>query len=30
VFHPVVEEIGEVVIYVPLQLHFKFCHDMLS
>ena len=29
VFTPVVEEIGEVVVYVPLQFHFKFGHGIL-
>ena len=29
VFTPVVEEIGEVVVYVPLKFHFKFGHDIL-
>ena len=29
VFTPIVEEIHEVVVYVPLELHFKLCHDIL-
>lgn len=29
VFTPVVEEIGEVVVYVPLEFHFKSFHGIL-